>query len=1105
MSNFNGFSENMRKTHNLITVGVGIVALIVYVMTLSYGVYPGESAQLTAQAAGLDDAVLPLHPVWSWIASKIAGCRFGGLALRLNLFSMLCTVLSGVLLYRIMSFFIKDTITEEYSVEYAERTAMLSGVVTTAAYLFSMPVWQSAIRLQYQSFDMLLLFASVAALILYARKANIFTFLLFVLLFGCGLAESSMFFAVSPIIGGLIVYILYKNNIWSVKRAAAFLFSLVFIGLLGYYLACRSFYLSNVGTLEFSGWSDVFRQVLRSHVNEYSTALPRVSWLVILLTGFIPWFAGMFASFRALNNERSWSEYMLHLAMTVFTVLGLANTPVSPWAILSPTGRLPVVYYTMIAMTAGYLFAYWYLMLKVKRHKRGSEVNAKTKAAGEWMGLLLAYPLAVFVALVAVINAFDCRGSRGAFADLCAEEIISRLGERNWFIADGALDAHLRIVALEKNRKLNMICLQRDMDETYLNRISKTIEKEKLFEGQKLKKMQHTLELGILPFLQDWFESDKDIASKVAVFGVPDFWYSGNSTPNPEFFFFGGISNVLVEAESPRYGEYRKFWDKMMAVLPKADKSELVDPVIRSRENLRRHLGFVANNFGVLQEDAAAELRRRNPEDPRIVKLEESAYRTYNEIREKIAPDNVSAMFNRFEMARRGVDIASAQKDVIERELKDFVTSVKHRYPLYSLSRIYGYVRSPELFARLGWGWALSGQTGAALAGIRSAVHLLPNEKHAAVLSSLANIYRLSGEQEKSESTYRRMLEENPEDEAAMLGLVRLSVQKGSLEQARSWLEKAAKNNKSRGALGVEWATIHIMNGDIARARVALQEATDMQPKNLRAWAMLAMVQIQQNELDEVETVTLPKMESIAGTTNNYYLQIGLAQLAMRRTDGLKGDNLLAMQRKARSHFIRASGLRPDIVGVKDMILRLDMAMNDRKDGELHARQVLRVDRRHALANYILGSLRLQEGEYGEAEDFLRRSVESSPSSAALNDLAEVLRRIRRYEDAERFARQAVEKAPNLYVAWETLGVIILERGGDLGEARKCVEKAIGIFKEDWRLQISLARILLKMQEVEQARALIAEVRRHSATLAKYDLEMLDIISAEASAAKTKK
>jgi Flp pilus assembly protein TadD len=295
------------------------------------------------------------------------------------------------------------------------------------------------------------------------------------------------------------------------------------------------------------------------------------------------------------------------------------------------------------------------------------------------------------------------------------------------------------------------------------------------------------------------------------------------------------------------------------------------------------------------------------------------------------------------------------------------------------------------------------------------------------------------------------------------------------------------------------------MNGDIQRARVALQEATDMQPKNLRAWAMLALVQIQQDELDEVEKVTLPRMESIAGTSNNYYLQIGHAQLAMRRTDSLKGDNLLAMQRKARSHFIRASSLRPDIPGVKDMILRLDMAMNDRRDGELHARQILRIDRRHALANYILGSLRLQEGEYGEAEDFLRRSVESAPSSAALNDLAEVLRRIRRFDDAERFARQSVEKSPKLYVAWETLGVIILERGGDLNEARRCIEKAISLFKDDWRVHISLARVLIKQQEIEQARALIAEIRRNSSSLSRYDLDVLDTVSAEASTAKIKK
>jgi tetratricopeptide (TPR) repeat protein len=214
-----------------------------------------------------------------------------------------------------------------------------------------------------------------------------------------------------------------------------------------------------------------------------------------------------------------------------------------------------------------------------------------------------------------------------------------------------------------------------------------------------------------------------------------------------------------------------------------------------------------------------------------------------------------------------------------------------------------------------------------------------------------------------------------------------------------------------------------------------------------------------------------------------------------------KGKNFL---RVARESFIRASLLRPDITGVKDMILQLDIEMNDQSAAELHARQVLRTNRKHALANYVMGSLRLQEGEYGEAEDFLRRSVEANPSSAALNDLAEVLRRIRKLDDAERFARESIKRNPDLYVAWETLGCVLLEANRNLEEAESAVNKALSLYKEDFRIKITLARIQHRRGNLEKARETLSEVKMHKDGLTKFDLEVMNQLSAEISKPRAK-
>jgi len=1065
ITGFRAATSEKRKLDWFISLGLGLLAAVVYGLTLCGGAHPGESANLMAVYGGIEPLELPLHPLWGGIVAWLSRCSFLTLPVRLNLFSLVCSVVSVVLFYRLMSFLIHDTVTEEYSIEYAPRVSILAGVVSAAAFMFAVPVWHAATRLQYQSFDLMLAFAAAYLLVLFAEHKWKWTLVVFAVLYGAGVVESVIFIPLAPVMLTFLIYVLWKNGELSLSRVA-WMGVLAVFGMCLYYVFARRFFNTrDCSVLGYKSVMDVMVAVWKSQVLMLRSGLPRVGWIIFLMMSVVPWVAGGFASFRALNNERSWSQYILHFTLTVIAVLGLTNAPVSPWEILRPYSRLPVCSYAMLAMVAGYLVAYWYLLLKVKRPKRGHEASALTKQAGDWLGLLLAYPLAGIVAIAAIINAFSCGGSRGEFADRCAEEILKRMRGRTWLVTDGTLDPHLQLLARERGVELNLLCLQKDMSPFYLKSLAGLIERKQIFEPADLQRMKSTLDLGVLPFIQDWFAMDKEIEKKVAVFGVPDFWYTAGIYPAPDFIFFSGCRDIKAFKDKPLLAEYQAFWKEMDVVLPRAD-AELAarDPTLALRNNLRRHIGFVANNLGVMLED---------------LENDKDAFAVYTFVRDKWDRDNISCIFNRFEMARRGATAASASKELIERELRDFVNNLKQRYPLWSLSRYYGYVRSPEIFASLGWGWALSGQTGAALAGLKRAYELLPSDQRTTAMQTMAAIYALTDDRGKTEAVYQDIIRSDPSNRSAMLGLARLAVQEGAIDKAKAWLEKAANSEDKRGVLGIEWALIHLMNNDLPKARLALQEATDLQPKNMQAWAMLAMVQLQQDETEDVEKVLLPKMESIAGTVDNYFIQITRAQIAMK-----KGKNF---QRAAREGFIRASMLRPDIPGVKDMILQLDIAMNDQEGAALHARQVLRVNRKHALANYVMGSLRLQEGAYGEAEDFLRRSVETAPSAAALNDLAEVLRRIRKFDEAEKYSRMAVNKSPDLYVAWETLGATLLDLNKNLDEAERAVNKALELYGDDLRIRITLARILLKKGEIERAREIIRFVKNRQGELTKYD------------------
>lgn len=1103
MDGFRESSERKRRLDFWLSLGFAGLALLVYVLTVSPGLYPGESAGLVAAYTGLTPMELPLRPVWGKIVAFLGSSGPFSTALNLNLFSALCAALSAYLVYRLANFFLYDTIDDEHMERRAPYASTWGAATAAMAFLFAAPVWQSAVRLQHQSFDLMLALLCADVLIRQAARPTAAKVLLFATLLGIGLSNSVMFVPLLPVYIALLVYIYWKDGMLTVGRVAFPLFLAVAFALGIYFVTARSFYLESGTALGLKNTGEVLRDVARAQVATFVNGFPRVSWLLLLLFGVVPWLSAILASFRAFNNERSWSIYLLHLTMTLLTVIGLSNSGASPWAILRPSGGLPVASSALLAFTAGYLVTYWYLLMKVKNTK-SKGVSRTTVAAGDWMGWTLAYPLVAFTVIMAIVNAFSCSGRRGVFADRCAQAILDRLDGRVWFITDGTLDAHIQLLAREQKREVNLICLQNDMNPAYLKAMSRLIGEKALFADEaKLKRMQNTLELGILPFLQDWFAEDKEVSKKVAVYGVPDFWYIADCQPKPEALFFGGVSDKEAKTwrDKPLYAEHEAFWKEMDALLAPAG-DEITEPVVGIRAVLRRQMGFAANNLGVFLEDRAKEAKELK-EDELADTLEKQAFQAYSYVHETIDPKNISALFNRFEMARRGVEVATAQKEAIEHELKEFIAKLKNRYPLYSLSRIYGYVRSPEIFARLGWGWALSGQTGAALAGISRAIHLLPSDQRAGAYEALAAIYSVADEKKNTRKVYNALLAKDAGSTSAMLGLARLSIQEGSFDEAKQWLEKASKT-KGKGAntFGVEWAILHLMNGEVAQARLLLQQTTDLQPKNLQAWALLAMVQIQQGEVADVEKVTIPKMESIAGTVNNYFVQIARAQAALKRSANLKGDALYNVRRVAREGFIRAASLKPEVGGVKDMILQLDIEMNDQKAAELHARQVLRVNRKHALANYVLGSLRLNEGQYGEAEDFLRRSVDAKPIPAALNDLAEVLFRIKKLPEAEKLARDAVKADPKLYVAWATLGTVLLAQEKDLNEAEQCVKKAIEMFGEDHRIKITLARIFLKKGEVERARTLIHQIKSNVDKLPDFDKHELENVEREASSAK---
>jgi len=588
----------------------------------------------------------------------------------------------------------------------------------------------------------------------------------------------------------------------------------------------------------------------------------------------------------------------------------------------------------------------------------------------------------------------------------------------------------------------------------------------------------------VLPFIQDWFAADPTVGKYVAIYGAPDLWYSAGIRPIPEFLFFG--------ADAKRTPDW-KSWPEFDAML-KAPKGwgsyrsrDVRNPVDLMRHSIRRHLGLVANDRAVWLQDE---------------KRDDEAFALYELVNTQIDRDNVCALFNQIEMAGAKYPKALAKKHDLERQLKAIVDDKERRYYIWRLGNYYGYIRNPDIFVRLGYTWARSGRPGDALSQMRRAIDLVPTDKRSVLMNMMAALYANDNDRRKSRHIYEQVLEKNSTDHDALIGMMRLELLDGNSKKAVEYLEKAIAAGADAKRLNIERGMVAMMKGDLTGAREILRKATDATPGDMQAWSLLAAVTMQQCDAakadkekarltKELETIILPAMEKNAKGQFDYYVQTTRAFILLRQGE--------SKRREARDAFVVAAKSRPDVGTTQDLVLGLDISLDDTVNAELHARDMLRRNRNAPLANYVMGSLALRKSEYASAEAYLRKAADADrPVALALNDLAEVLRRKKNFDEAERYARRCIKVAPQLYVAWETLGSILLDADRKLDEAEEAVNKACELSRlkngheSDIRMLVTLARVQLRRGDKARARGTVRKVEKRVSELNDFEKREFD-------------
>ncbi len=1068
MSLFEASRENKPRLDRVVGGIVTLVVFLVYLVTLSPGFFPGISASFAAQVSGLLPSQYPDHPLWTLVSQGIIKV-FGISPLPLNIFSLICGTVSVYLMYRLMSKAIAKAIQPEISSgRVAVRASVLGGVFAAVALAFCLPVWISSTRFQPHAWDLMWLMVAFSLLFAYVRGRRLWYVAPLAFIFGAGIVETPGFIPFAIVSFVWLLAFRMKSRAGFKGRYLAILLIFGILGLCMYIVAGLRFAAEN--TLADFDYKSIFDVVWALMLVQYRWCrfffAGHTAWILVTLFSFVPWVVMQLTARRSLNEARDFVFYLLHFAWTIFTICVLANAPGSPWAALSKYNRIPVLLYACSAMVAGYLVAYWYLLMSNRAFTTagGTRVNVKF---GVWLGYIFTVPTMVIIAAATLVNAPRAFGRRGAFADACARDVIDGLDGRRWIISDSVLDCHLLLESARAGRDIKLISLMRDNNPAYIRQLKTYVETEPEFENLNRVRLRNSADLGALAFLQDWLADDPSASSRMAAFNTPDIFVGAKLTVAPCLFCFVGAPDLDSLRDVDFLAEYNPFWDRMEKLLPRVAKTS--DAVETYRNLLRRQIGFVGNNLGVLLED---------------LDRPDEAFEVYRRVR-KIDPENASALLNLVEMVSRGYK--PELRDELEKELKEFVDNLSGRLPVWSLSRHYGYVRSPMLFAQLGWTWAMSGQPSFALSGLTRALELAPDAARVRIQQAMANMLLQQDEEEESEAIYEEILKSNPGNRKALISMARIATRQGSIDKAREWLEKAQNAGVDTARLAVEWASVYLASGEAEKALLELTPVTELQQNNLQAWGLMAVAQLQLDKLADAQK-TLERMESITGSPDHFLIQVTRGQLAYRQGE----DQYSA----ARDAFERAYALRPSATVILEWLLRLDFMMNDKRRGETHARQLLRVSRDNSFANYIMGSVMMDYGRNEEAEEYLRRSVASTRTAASLNDLAELLHQTGRNEDAEKYAREAISMKDDLYAAYDTLGGILADTGRT-EEAEAMYLKAIELFSDDPRVSINLASLYLRNGNRARALEIVNGLQKDRAKFPKQTILELDRLSQE--------
>lgn len=1114
MENQSITNKSEQRKDWIVSFCAAALAGLVYSLSLVDCAVPGIEDNVISAWLGLD-----VHSYNPYALSGLFAKLFGVSAFLAPVLGVLATLC----IFHLANSFLRQSFGPHIN---GNRRFIASRICATAAslvFIFTPCVFDSAIHLGPALFDALWAMLAMIVFLPYSRMPKSVAWLAPIAsgaLVALGVIDTVSFMFLVPFCGTLAWVAASKSGRLGYVASGFFI--------LGFLLAVP-FTLSAIG--DFGAYVNAQKLYFRDE-------LFGSHWLYVFFLAVVPFLISLFSSRSVFASEKPGSviAMVFHLILSVVAVLSIAS-PVSVSSMLGSSGYQPVIVAAMVAVMAGYLFSYWWYLATSPLHvdPNNPEIKSRSRFVRN-IGSVGGITLSIVLVLAMAINIFiDIDINRLKAFNAMSERVVSSMGEREWIITDGVIDDGVRIAAHRQGKKLHVVSLIREGDKDYLKNLAETVLAEKLCSEKVAKELSDILvkdegveRQRLLPFIEHWFRNDPDIASKVVIWGAPHLWMNVDKGPLPELYFFS------CEAEGKKPGDWLTEWAAVKDILTVPDgwgsyrigmfkdisKKDSVNSLERNIRNLRRHIGLLATGQGNFHHFNGLKLFEDGKKTEAQVEFSK-AFNLYELVLNEIDPDNLAALINEELLAsKNGFKKALDKHKVIKQALEVVYKDPTRRYDPVQLSLFYGTLCDPDFMFR--YGQALISRRGQYEHGvfqIRRAIDLIPAEQRRLVeLNILAHYFSEGSEAHKvkARNIYLQELKSDPGNKMALLRLSNLEALEGNVEKAKEYLELALKGVENDVKFAKSLAQLCLLKNDLRGAENALRRAIDSDPKDINAWALLTHVLIRDIDnmgevepgskradrrdmlLKEIETDILPVMEEIAkdnSQIDNEVIYRSTKALFLMRKGGI--DNI----RSARDSFDELAKTRRVSSRTGDMILSLDMQLNDKEHAETKAKTILANNPSDPMANYIMGSLCLQRGDNETAEIHLKKAVSGNRAvPLAYNDLAEVLRRRGAFEEAEKTARKAVELMPKLYVAWETLGSILMASGKSFEEAEKYIEKACELSKDatggaaDVRMLISLARVQIKRGQMLSAKGTMRVVQSRMNELSEYERKEFEVL-----------